>query len=127
MTQFHFHLSTPDGFERDDFGCEFESLEHAYMDTWTAALEISVEMLWRREDPSRFRFEITDGEGLLLMELPFVEVLKPGAAPRFSGPTSNPRVAERLRRTRELQCEVTAGLKQAKMSLQTARDLLNRG
>ena len=126
MTQFYFHLSTPDGFERDEFGCEFESLEHAYIDAWTAALEISIDMLRQREDPSRFRFEVTDGEGLLLTELPFVEVLKPGSTPRFAGSPSSLRVAERLKRTRELQSEVNAGLSQARMSLQSLRALLNR-
>lgn len=127
MTRFYFHLSTPNGFERDEFGCEFESLEHAYMDTWQAALEISMEMLGRREDPSRFRFEITDADNAPLLDLPFVEVLKPRAAPRFAGSFANPPVAERLRRTRELQAEVSAGLKQARVALETARSLLGRG
>jgi hypothetical protein len=127
LTQFYFHLSTPDGFERDEFGCTFDTLEQAYLDTWTAALEISIEMLGRREDPSRFRFEITDGEGLLLLELPFTEVLRPHAIPRCAGFELKPRVAERLKRTRELQFEVNSGLAQVKASLRTARALLNRG
>jgi hypothetical protein len=127
VTLFHFHLSTPHGFERDEFGCPFETLEQAYLDAWQAALEISIEMLERREDPSRYRFEISDDNGGLLLDLPFMEVLRPRPVTRLPGPAHRPQVADRLKRTRELQSEVDAGLRQARESLEVARALLKRG
>ena len=81
MPQYYFHLASPDGFSRDELGSDFPDVETAYLGACEAALEISVEMLRERHDPSRHRFEISNDEGTLLFDLPFAEVLRPVARP----------------------------------------------
>lgn len=81
MPQFYFHLASPDGVSPDEVGSSFPDIEAAYLGACEAALEMSVDMLRRRHDPSRHRFEITNGDGEALFDIPFAEVLRPAARP----------------------------------------------
>ena len=127
MSQFYFDLHTPTGPEPDETGSPFESLEAAYLDACQAALEISVELLRKREDPSRYRFEIRAADKRLLLDLPFKEVLNPRPRPLLAPVDCSKTVKGRLRRARELQAEVHAGLAEARLSLEAVRATLRRG
>ena len=76
--RFFFALTGAGEPSRDEIGADFDSLDEAYLEACRAALEISFEMLRERNDPSSLKFEITDGQGVLLTDLPFAEVLRPG-------------------------------------------------
>ena len=79
MPHYYFHLASPDDFSRDEIGSDFPDIESAYLGACQAALDMSVEMLRQRRDPSRQRFEISNDEGASLFDLPFSEVLQPNA------------------------------------------------
>lgn len=77
MPHYYFHLTSPDGRSHDEIGSEFPDIESAYLGACEAALDMSVEMLRDRHDPSQLRFEISNGDSELLFDLPFSEVLRP--------------------------------------------------
>src|SRR5215207_6775463 len=83
MPRYFFHLSAPGGYSPDDLGVEFAGIEAAYLGAYQAALDMSIEMLRDRVDPTRHSFEISDRAGHVLFELPFSEVMRPaGKLPR---------------------------------------------
>lgn len=129
MPNFFFHLASPAGLERDDLGLAFEGVEAAYLDGCRAALEISMDMLRRRQDPSLYSFEIHDDLGRLVIEIPFHEVLQP-RRPAVSLTKTNP-VHERLQatllRSRALKADIAAELIRARQSLENARATLKGG
>ena len=106
MPQYYFHLTSPDGFSRDEIGSEFADVESAYLGACQAALEMSVEMLRERRDPSRHRFEISNQDGALLFDLPFSEVLRPAARPESTG-----RLVQNLQRQHERALERRSALR----------------
>jgi hypothetical protein len=75
MPRFHLHLTGLRAIGLDEEGAEFESLEHAYLETFRSAQEMWHELLLRRDDPRQCAFEITDGAGTPLMTVPLTEVL----------------------------------------------------
>jgi|SRR6185437_1166684 len=78
MPRFFFHFISQDRVTTDDVGLVFPSLEEAYLDSCNAALEISMERLRARDDPTNDGIEIADEDGRMLMHIPFSEVLRPG-------------------------------------------------
>jgi hypothetical protein len=78
MPRFFFHFISRDRVTTDDVGLMFPSLEEAYLDSCNAALEISMERLRARDDPTNDGIEIADEDGRMLMHIPFSEVLRPG-------------------------------------------------
>jgi hypothetical protein len=60
----------------DEEGAEFASIEEAYLESFKGAQELWPEMLRNRQDPRQYIYEITDGCGAMLMELPFAEVVE---------------------------------------------------
>lgn len=58
MSQFFFHLVSPAGYDVDDVGSEFPTLELAYLDAHAAASEMCVEIIRDHGDPMRYQFEI---------------------------------------------------------------------
>jgi hypothetical protein len=60
----------------DDEGAVFASIEEAYLETFKGAQELWPELLRNRQDPSQYAYDITDGDGAVLMELPFAEVVE---------------------------------------------------
>lgn len=76
MPTFFFHLASPGRIGWDEIGCEFPSLEAAYLDAHRAAFDIGLEMIRDRVDPSDHCFQITDSEGRSLIDLPFIEALQ---------------------------------------------------
>ena len=129
MPHFFFDLSAPGRLDTDDCGVEFVHLEAAYLDICRAALEISVEMLHSRQDPSRFIFHIRDAHGRRLLDVPFREVLQPGAGvARSSVPraVTAETVAATVARTQELKAELRAGFTAARETVRSARATLGR-
>jgi len=125
MRRFYFHLCGPNGFNRDEEGVEFETLEHAYLDLWKAAVEMSVDALRQHRDATRDRFELWDEQGKFLLELPFSEVMKGGV---LGAPSPMKDLRDRLNagvtRAGELKTHLTIGFQEARQSLETAKATL---
>lgn len=99
-------------------GLRFVSLEEAYLSANQGALEIAIEMLRERENPSRLRFEVRDEHGALVLELPFSEVLQPGRGAKPHDPVHvHERLKANLERSRVLKSELVAALAQTRQTL----------
>ena len=81
MPLFYFHLRSPKGLEQDETGLEFADLETAYLEAYRTVPELGAEFARQEKNPARYAFEIADAAGLLLMEVPFTEVLDRGRKP----------------------------------------------
>lgn len=77
MPRFFFHFTSQDDVIRDEIGTVFPSLEAAYLDGCQSALEMSIDKLRIRDDPTNDSVEITDESGRVLLSIPFLEVLRP--------------------------------------------------
>ena len=127
LTRFFFDRVGSSRTDRDTVGASFTDLEAAYLDAYESALEVSVEMLRRRENPIGGRLEIRDEQGRLLMEVPFAEVLRPGAgADHHLDNPARERLRASMARGRELKADLTSALATAKTSIELARATLNR-
>ncbi len=84
MPHFFFNYISDGATFVDDIGTEFSSLEAAYLDACETALALAFEKLRERHNPANDAFEIVDDERNLLMQVPFSEVLRPGAAANIS-------------------------------------------
>jgi Domain of unknown function (DUF6894) len=123
MPHYYFHLGSPDGFSPDEIGSDFADVESAYLGACEAALEMSVEMLQQRRDPSRHGFEITNGDGAVLFDLAFSEVLRP--APRPEPPKRLLRsLQHRHRRAQRTGFEIRNQFAQTRSLLSRTRALL---
>jgi hypothetical protein len=76
MRRYYFDFRQDAQLTHDNLGCEFPSIEDAYLEAFNAAREIWVELLRQRRDPRHCSFEVHDGAGSLLFVLPFWEVLE---------------------------------------------------
>lgn len=118
MPRFFFHLRSPDSFSTDETGTEFSCLEDAYLETCDAILEMAMERLRARQNPTKDAFEIADEQGNVLMEVPFSEVLWPGAVTNKPVRSETIRIFESCRRRAErshvLQAEIRAEFQQAR-------------
>jgi len=127
MNRYFFHLSTPEGYSKDEEGCLFPSLELAFLDASQAALELSVDVIRRRQKPTGYRFDITDDRGGLLLELPFSEILSARPSPSAR---PDPHVCEQISgevaRSRRLQADLAEGFAEARRQLAATRELLAR-
>ena len=125
MARYFFDLVGPKGAQHDDVGGEFATLESAYFEAYGAALEISIEMLQHREDPNGRRFEVRDSERRLVIELPFAEVLHPGASvARPPDVDIHAALQTSIGRSRVLKAELVDGLAKAAASIEVARATL---
>jgi hypothetical protein len=123
MSHFYFDLVSPSDLSRDEIGTDFPDSEAAYLNAFEAALDISVEMLRARDDPSQHRFVIRNDKDELLFDLPFAEVLRPAERVRPATEV----YASLLRhhdRTQKVRSELRAQLTQACSLLQSTRALL---
>jgi hypothetical protein len=76
MQRFHLHIREGGVLlSPDDSGAHFESLEAAYLEAFESARELWPILLEDRRDPRRYAFEITNYAGVVLMEVPFSELL----------------------------------------------------
>ncbi|MBV9990335.1 MAG: hypothetical protein JOZ72_03500 [Alphaproteobacteria bacterium] len=75
MAKYFFNFRQGASYQVDDQGCEFDSVEEAYLGAFTAAQDMWRELLIKRQDPLLCTFEVMDEEGRDLFSLPFVEIL----------------------------------------------------
>ncbi len=127
MPRYFFDLASPAGLEPDDMGIEFPDLDAAYLEAVHAIGEITLELLRKREDPGRYRFEVRDETRRLVMELSFAEVLRPRlvVAPAAATDTHE-QLRQSLERSRALKAELAEGLVKARAAIETARATLAR-
>jgi hypothetical protein len=76
MAKFFFNFRQGRSYQADDVGCEYGSVEDAYLGAFAAAQDMWRELLIQREDPLLCTFEVMDEHGHDLFALPFVEVLE---------------------------------------------------
>ena len=75
MAKFFFNFRQGNSYQADDLGCEFETVEAAYLGAFAAAQDMWRELLIKREDPLLCAFEVMDQAGNDLFTVPFLEVL----------------------------------------------------
>ncbi|WP_262266006.1 DUF6894 family protein [Microvirga yunnanensis] len=126
MTRYYFHLRTAQGLSPDELGLDLPDVETAYLEAFTTAQEMWPDLLRRREDPTRYTFEIADRFGQVVQTLPFAEVLDSarGRATRRSLPRAARTAQELADRTRHLAAAVDEQVRQVGESLRLSRDLL---
>ena len=81
MPVYFFHLRGPAGLDRDETGVDFADLDAAYLDAYRTVPTLSAELIRNGSDPFKYAFEIEDGDGTLLLNLPFTETLHAGRRP----------------------------------------------
>jgi len=127
MPHFYFHLRTPAGWERDDTGLDFVGLEAAYLDVCRTIPDMAADLVKRKRDPLRYAFEIADGAGQLLMEVPFSEVLASGHKPRQPIRPALPQKAQaEMERTVRLIAAIMEEREALQVSLREAREVVAR-
>jgi hypothetical protein len=129
MPRFFFNLSSQDHVSKDEIGTEFSSLEAAYLNTCDAILDIAFEKLRARQDPAKDKFEITDEQEHVLMEVPFSEVLGPKALAepvRWEMSLTFNNCQLRAARCAALQADIRAEFEQAKNTFSDIRTTLAR-
>jgi hypothetical protein len=131
MIHFFFHFRQGSQLSRDEEGSGFASLEDAYLDVHQAIQEMWEELLASRCDPRSCAFEICDGDGRLLMNVPFTEVLD-SCIRRHSVPPARTRpdyaeVAATIDRSVRLRSEVAESIRQTQDALDRIRAQLGPG
>jgi hypothetical protein len=131
MPRFFFNLSSEGNVSIDETGMDFPSLETAYLDACEAILEMGIEKLRARQDPSKDLFEIADGQRNILMQVPFFEVLRPAAATsttlrRLDTVRILHNRLHRVARSEALQADIRAEYEQAKKTCRDIRTSLAR-
>jgi len=125
MPMFFFNHSSPGAVLVDDVGTEFPSLEAAYLDTCDAVLDIAFEKLRAQQNPENDSFDIMDGEGRMLMHVPFSEVLRPRGAPKTSSVyRGHQAIVARHREIVRSQAELRAEFEKTQSALKTIRTTL---
>jgi hypothetical protein len=130
MPRFFFHFRSQDDVSRDEVGTVFPSLEAAYLDGCQSALEMSIDKLRARDDPTNDSVEITDESGRRLMNIPFSEVLRPRQKPGIQanrGATEGAiQACERqIRRTHTLRSELLAEYEKTQSTFRSIRTKLD--
>jgi hypothetical protein len=76
MQRYHLHIRQAGVLiSPDDKGSDFDSVEAAYLEAFESAQELWPILLEDRRDPRGYSFEITNSAGVVLMEVPFSELL----------------------------------------------------
>ena len=128
MPHFFFNLAGKDGFySADEDGLAFRDVEEAYPDLHRAILDMSFDMLRTRRDPSSFRFEVTDHAGVVVLDVSFLEVLRPGGMPR--DPLSeqcHADIRREMRRSKALKADLSQQIATAYLTIEKTKLLLSR-
>jgi hypothetical protein len=106
IPQFFFNLCTPDGVDRDEEGVELPDIETAYLEAFHTAIEMWIEAVRHRRDPSQHWFEIADAAGQALLTLPFTEVIQKRMGTRTQAPPEEPRDRDPAQQTRARRAAV---------------------
>lgn len=109
----------------DEVGCEFGSLDLAYLDAYQSMVRIGADLLLEQKDPSYQRIEITDEVGTILMTLPFDDVFRRRAS-RRAPPFDNTRLKSQIESSRRLGTDIRAACAEARASVAAARATIGR-
>lgn len=127
MPYFYCHLHGPCGCERDEVGLEFSGLEAVYLDVCRAILDMSADLARSGHDPMPYAFEIVDAAGVLLMEVPFREMLSKGRPPgRHRAPLSPSALQADVVRARDLRASVAAAIADLADTMRISQALVAR-
>jgi hypothetical protein len=125
MALFFFHLVSPNGYEVDEIGSEFPSMEMAYLEGHAAAAEMCTDIMRERQDPTRYQFEIFDDRGRFLIELLFSDIIRPN--PVSAGRARiRPQLRAEIRRAGRLHDELRDELQRTRAALAECRATLAR-
>ena len=104
----------------------FSSVDHATIEAWRAACDMSIDSLRSGRSRPDYRFEVCDNAGHLIFELPFSDLA--GIRPERPAGSDSPVQASLHRRmatTQTLQAEVLAAVIDVRSTLATTRALLD--
>jgi hypothetical protein len=125
MPLYYFHLVSPGGREIDEIGSPCLSVDHAMVEAWRAAVEISIELLRGGRPAGDRGFEVCDELGRPVFELAFSDVLGVRAKkPERTSREIRASVAMTLGRNQALRSELAVALANVRTSLATTRALL---
>ena len=125
MPRFYFNFLGGEDSAADEFGCEFESLDLAYLDAYQSMVRIGADLLLEQKDPSNQRIEITNDRGTILMILPFDDVFRRRPSRRPAVP-ENDRLRIQIESSRRLGNDIRAACTEARASVAAARATLGR-
>jgi hypothetical protein len=126
IPRFHFHLKHDRECIVDDEGTDLPHCEAAYLQAFDSAQELWSMLLDRREDPTAYVFEVSNGEGCLLFILPLSEVLETvRKGRRLPRTEALDRASALLSRTKDLYESLVQEIEAARRALAQTRGLLN--
>lgn len=126
MRPFYFHLATRTGWEADEIGTPCATVEHAMIEAWRTACEMSVDLLRQGQSPSGHRFEVHDEAGDLVFELHFSDLLAGVNRPTGGDKPAWQLLRRRVEKTQQLQSEMSATLVRVRATVSETYDLLAR-
>ena len=128
MPLFFFHLrGGPDGLSLDKDGLDLLDVEAAYLEAHQTALDMAQEWLRKGRNPRGYAFEVANGAGEVVFEVPFAEALDRQAGRRPVNLTRAIRTAkEQGERMMRLSAELAQQVKEARENLHRSRELLQR-
>jgi hypothetical protein len=132
MSRYFFNFRQGDNYSSDEEGCDFDSMEQAYLAAFGAAQDMWRDLLVARKDPLACAFEITDANGRELLLLPFGEVLdacrdRSAISPHnFKKNGAFQEALEGRRLTQNLMSEISTALNDARAALRETASLLAR-
>ena len=128
MPLFFFHLrGGPDGLSLDKDGLDLLDVEAAYLEAHQTALDMAQEWLRKGRSPRGYAFEVANGAGEVVFEVPFAEALDRQAGRRPVNLTRAIRTAkEQGERMMRLSAELAQQVKEARENLHRSRELLQR-
>ena len=125
MPRYFFNFLGGDEASADEVGCDFASLDLAYLDAYQSMVRIGADLLLEQKDPSLQSIEITDDQGIVLMVLPFDEVFRRRPVRRGAAPDCV-RLRLQIESSRRLGHDIRAACAEARASVAAARATLGR-
>ena len=126
MPLFFFHLrGGPDGLSLDKDGLDLLDVEAAYLEAHQTALDMAQEWLRKGRSPRGYAFEVANGAGEVVFEVPFAEALDRQAGHRPVNLTRAFRTAkEQGERMMRLSAEVAREVEAVQENLRQSQMLL---
>lgn len=125
MPRFFFNFLGDADSAADNVGCEFATLDLAYLDAYQSMVRIGADLLLEQKDPSVQRIEITDDGGVILMTLPFDEVFRRRVKRRSTSSVSAG-LRTQIESSRRLGSDIRNACAEARASVAAARATLGR-
>ncbi len=128
MPLFFFHLrGGSEGPDLDEDGLDLPDAEAAYLEAHQTALDMAQEWLRKGRNPRGYAFEVVNGAGEVVFEVPFAKALDRQAGRRLVNlPRAIKTAMEHGDRMRRLSAEVAEQVRLVRENLDRSRDLMNR-